>query len=170
MHSLYPAIKPYAQHELKVTSPHVLYVEETGNPDGIPVIVLHLGPGTGSDPHLRRFFDPQLYRIVLFDQRGCGRSTPHLDIQNNTTDMLLEDIDTIRDYLGITDFVLLVVVGVRYWHCYMLKNFHNKLKPFCYTHCFWVEKVKWTGFTNKAQVWYILITGVSLSAWFPRIN
>lgn len=106
MHSLYPAIKPYAQYELKVDSPHVLYVEETGNPEGLPVLVLHQGPGTGSDPHLRRFFDPQHYRIILFDQRGCGRSTPHLDLTNNNTDALLNDIEAIREHLGINEFVL----------------------------------------------------------------
>ncbi|RUR16164.1 prolyl aminopeptidase [Legionella sp. km535] len=106
MHSLYPAIKPYAQHEVKVSKPHVLYVEETGNPEGIPVIVLHPGPGAEADPHLRRFFDPQRYRIILFDQRGCGRSTPHLEIKDNTTSLLLDDIDAIRDFLGLSEFVL----------------------------------------------------------------
>lgn len=106
MHSLYPAIKPYAQHELKVGKNHVLYIEETGNPDGLPVIVLHQGPGAEADPHLRRFFDPQTYRIVLFDQRGCGRSTPHLETTENTTQLLLDDIDAIRDFLGISEFVL----------------------------------------------------------------
>ena len=106
MHSLYPAIKPYAQHELKVDNIHTLYVEETGNPDGIPVIVLHEGPGAGSDPYARRFFDPQRYRIVLFDQRGCGRSTPHLEIKKNTSNLLLDDIDAIREFLGLTEFAL----------------------------------------------------------------
>lgn len=106
MHSLYPAIKPYAQHELKVSDLHTLYVEETGNPDGLPVVVLHSGPGAGSDPHLRRFFDPQQYRIILFDQRGSGRSTPHLELKENTTPLLMDDIDAIRDFLGIKDFVL----------------------------------------------------------------
>lgn len=106
MHTLYPAIKPYTQHELNTGQYHTLYIEETGNPDGIPVIVLHPGPGAGADPHLRRFFDPQRYRIILFDQRGCGRSTPHLEIQENNTQLLLDDIDTIRDYLGLTEFVL----------------------------------------------------------------
>lgn len=106
MHSLFPAIKPYAQHELKVSDLHTLYIEETGEPDGIPVICLHPGPGADADPYLRRFFDPLQYRIILFDQRGCGRSTPHLEVRNNTTDILLEDIDTIRDFLGIKDFVL----------------------------------------------------------------
>jgi len=106
MHSLYPAIKPYAQHEFKVGSPHVLYVEETGNPDGIPVIVLHQGPGAEADPHLRRFFDPQRYRIIMFDQRGCGRSTPHLEMNNNTTQSLLDDISAVSEHLGVSDFVL----------------------------------------------------------------
>lgn len=106
MHSLYPAIKPYAQHELIVGKPHVLYVEETGNPEGIPVLVLHPGPGAEADPHLRRFFDPQRYRIILFEQRGCGRSTPHLEISENNTQLLLDDIDAIRDFLGLSEFVL----------------------------------------------------------------
>lgn len=106
MHSLYPAIKPYAQHELQVDDIHTLYIEETGNPEGMPVIVLHEGPGAGSDPYSRRFFDPQRYRIILFDQRGCGRSTPHLEITNNTTLLLLDDIDAIREFLGLTEFAL----------------------------------------------------------------
>lgn len=107
MHSLYPTIKPYAQHELKVSDTHTLYVEETGNPQGIPVIVLHPGPGSSSgDGYLRRFFDPQHYRIILFDQRGCGHSTPHLEIRDNTTDLLLNDIDRIRAFLDLSEFVL----------------------------------------------------------------
>lgn len=107
MHSLYPAIKPYAQHELKVSNVHTLYIEETGNPEGIPVIVLHPGPGgCCSDGYLRRFFDPQHYRIILFDQRGCGRSTPHLEISENTTPLLIDDIDAIRDFLRLSEFVL----------------------------------------------------------------
>ncbi|WP_232220427.1 alpha/beta fold hydrolase [Legionella tunisiensis] len=106
MHALYPPIKPYKCSELAVSEPHVLYVEETGNPTGLPVLVLHSGPGAEGANHLRRFFDPQIYRIVLFDQRGCGRSTPHAELKNNSTQNLLDDIDTIRDYLNITRFVL----------------------------------------------------------------
>lgn len=106
MHSLYPAIKPYKLHELKVDDLHTLYIEETGNPEGIPVMVLHEGPGAGTDPYSRRFFDPQRYRIIMFDQRGCGRSTPHLEIQNNTTPLLLDDMDAIREFLGLTEFAL----------------------------------------------------------------
>jgi proline iminopeptidase len=106
MHTLYPAIKPYTTHELPVTSPHKLYVEETGNPNGVPVIALHPGPGAGGDTHLRRFFDPQLYRIIIFDQRGCGQSTPHALLDNNTTADLLNDIETIREFLTLDRFVL----------------------------------------------------------------
>jgi proline iminopeptidase len=106
MHTLYPAIKPFACHELPVTSPHVLYVEETGNPNGVPVIVLHSGPGAGGDTHLRRFFDPQQYRIIIFDQRGCGRSSPHTELSHNTTTHLIEDIESLREYLKLERFVL----------------------------------------------------------------
>jgi proline iminopeptidase len=106
MHTLYPAIKPYACHELAVTSPHVLYVEETGNPNGVPVIVLHSGPGAGGDTQLRRYFCPQQYRIIIFDQRGCGRSTPHSEMKNNTTSHLLDDIEAIREFLELDRFIL----------------------------------------------------------------
>ena len=106
MHTLYPVIKPYLTHEFAVTKPHSLYIEETGNPTGVPVIVLHPGPGAGCDGHLRRFFDPQHYRIIIFDQRGCGQSTPHATLESNSTQDLLDDIDAIRDYLGLDSFVL----------------------------------------------------------------
>ncbi len=106
MHTLYPAIKPFATHELPVEKPHVLYIEETGMADGIPVIVLHPGPGAGADCHLRRFFDPQRYRIIILDQRGCRRSTPHAEIKNNRTQDLLNDIEAIRDFLGLESFIL----------------------------------------------------------------
>jgi len=103
---LYPEIKPYADHRLAVEEPHVLYIEECGNPDGIPVIFLHGGPGGGCEPYHRRFFDPEKYRIVLFDQRGAGRSTPHAELKGNTTQALVADIETIRNYLKIDKCVL----------------------------------------------------------------
>lgn len=106
MHILYPAIKPYKMEQLKVTEPHTLYIEETGNPDGIPVIVLHPGPGAEINSHFRRYFDPRHYRIILFDQRGCGRSTPHAELKNNTTQELIEDIESIREHLKLKHFVL----------------------------------------------------------------
>ncbi|MGG2395464.1 prolyl aminopeptidase [Pseudomonas sp. SH1-B] len=106
MQTLYPEIKPYARHELAVESPHVLYVDESGSADGLPVLFIHGGPGAGCDAASRRYFDPNLYRIVTFDQRGCGRSTPHASLENNTTQALIADIELIREHLGIDQFVL----------------------------------------------------------------
>lgn len=106
MHTLYPAIKPYATHFLKVDPVHELYVEESGSPDGIPVLFIHGGPGAGSTEKSRRFFDPEKYHIIVFDQRGCGRSKPHLELQNNTTPDLVGDIEQIRTHLNIDDWVL----------------------------------------------------------------
>ena len=106
MQPLYPEIKPYARHELAVEEPHVLYVDESGSPDGLPVLFVHGGPGGGCDAISRRFFDPTLYRIITFDQRGCGRSTPHASLENNTTAHLIADIQRIREHLGIDKWVL----------------------------------------------------------------
>ncbi|GIZ10985.1 prolyl aminopeptidase [Pseudomonas sp. NCCP-436] len=106
MQTLYPEIKPYARHQLAVEPPHVLYVDESGSADGLPVMFIHGGPGAGCDAASRRYFDPTLYRIVTFDQRGCGRSTPHASLENNTTQALIADIERIREHLGIEQFVL----------------------------------------------------------------
>lgn len=106
MLTLYPSIKPYAEHNLKVDDLHTLYVEESGEPTGIPVLFLHGGPGIGCNPDHRRFFDPKRYRIVLFDQRGCGKSTPYLCLTNNTTQDLVDDIEKIRDYLDVKKWML----------------------------------------------------------------
>ncbi|MBK9131790.1 MAG: prolyl aminopeptidase [Gammaproteobacteria bacterium] len=97
----YPAIKPYVTHSLQVDALHTLHVEECGNPDGLPVVFVHGGPGAGCEPWHRRFFDPEVYRIVLFDQRGCGRSTPHAELRDNTTPNLVADMERIRVHLGI---------------------------------------------------------------------
>lgn len=98
---LYPDIEPYRQFRLAVDAPHELYVEECGNPQGIPVLFLHGGPGGGSSPFHRRFFNPTQYRAVLFDQRGCGMSTPHAELAGNDTGSLIADIERIRVTLGI---------------------------------------------------------------------
>jgi len=99
--SLYPPIRPYRRARLAVSSLHSLYFEESGNPRGKPVVFLHGGPGGGTTPAMRRFFDPRRYRIVLFDQRGCGRSRPHASLVDNTTWHLVEDIERLRAHLGI---------------------------------------------------------------------
>ncbi len=98
---LYPPIDPYDQRMLNVGDGHRVYVEQCGNPDGIPVVVLHGGPGGGCSPAMRRYFDPNHYRVILFDQRGCGRSRPHASVEQNTTWDLVRDIELIRVTLGI---------------------------------------------------------------------
>lgn len=106
MQTFYPQIKPYVKHSLEVDPPHILYVEECGNPNGLPVVFLHGGPGAGCEPYHRRFFDPEVYRVVLFDQRGCGRSSPHAELNGNTTQALVADIERIREHLGIGKWVV----------------------------------------------------------------
>ncbi len=99
--NLYPPLDPFAQGRLRVDSIHELYYEESGNPKGKPVVFVHGGPGGGTDPSYRRFFDPSAYRIVLFDQRGCGQSTPHASLEDNTTWHLVADMERLREHLGI---------------------------------------------------------------------
>ncbi|UYZ84762.1 prolyl aminopeptidase [Entomomonas sp. E2T0] len=106
MQPLFPEIKPYATHKLAVQSPHVLYIEESGSMTGLPVLFLHGGPGGGCDENSARFFDPTIYRIITFDQRGCGRSTPYASLENNTTWDLVADIELIRKELAIDKWVV----------------------------------------------------------------
>ncbi len=101
MPDLYPELEPYVNHTFAVTAPHKLHVEECGNPKGIPVVFLHGGPGSGCESYHRRFFNPDKYRIILFDQRGCGRSSPHAELENNNTQALVGDIELIREKLAI---------------------------------------------------------------------
>lgn len=103
---MYPPIEPYATGLLEVGDGNQLYWETCGNPDGRPALALHGGPGSGSVPGMRQPFDPDVYRIILFDQRGCGRSTPHasdhtVDLSTNTTDQLIADIERLREHLGV---------------------------------------------------------------------
>ncbi|MEO1542128.1 MAG: prolyl aminopeptidase [Pseudomonadota bacterium] len=99
--NLYPGREPFAQLYMDVPGGHRLYIEQSGTVRGVPVVVLHGGPGGGCSPAMRRFFDPSHYRAVLFDQRGCGRSTPHAEVDGNTTWDLVADIERIREHLGI---------------------------------------------------------------------
>jgi proline iminopeptidase len=101
MRELYPEIEPFDSGTLEVDARHRLYYEQCGNPDGKPVVLLHGGPGAGCSAKMRRFHDPARYRIVLFDQRGAGRSTPHADLVDNTTWDLVADIERLREQLGI---------------------------------------------------------------------
>lgn len=106
MNTLFPAIQPYATYRLRVDDPHELHVEECGNPGGLPVLFVHGGPGAGCEEAHRRFFDPNIYRIILFDQRGAGRSTPHASLEHNTTPHLVADMEKIRQHFSIDRWVL----------------------------------------------------------------
>lgn len=106
MDVLFPDILTYVNHSLAVEPPHVLYIEECGNPDGLPVVFVHGGPGSGCEAYHRRFFDPEVYRIILFDQRGSGKSSPHAELQGNTSQALVADMETIREHLGVDQWVL----------------------------------------------------------------
>lgn len=103
---VYPPIDPFDQRMMDVGDGHRLYVEQCGNSDGIPVIVLHGGPGGGCSPAMRRYFDPTTYRVVLFDQRGCGRSRPHASVTANTTWHLVADIERIRAAMGVEQWLV----------------------------------------------------------------
>jgi proline iminopeptidase len=103
---LYPEIEPFATGRLAVDGLHTLYFEQSGNAQGVPVVVLHGGPGAGSSPSHRRFFDPAFYRIVVFDQRGAGRSTPHGELRDNTTQHLIADLEALRRQLRVERWLL----------------------------------------------------------------
>ncbi|WP_068814806.1 prolyl aminopeptidase [Phormidesmis priestleyi] len=106
MRDLYPPLEPYDTGTLQVSDLHTIYFEQSGNPQGKPVIFLHGGPGGGSLPVFRQYFDPAKWRIVIFDQRGCGRSTPHAELRENTTWHLVSDIETLRSHLKISQWVV----------------------------------------------------------------
>ena len=103
---LFPPIEPYASGMLRLDDLHQMYWEQSGNPAGVPVVFLHGGPGAGSSPEHRRFFDPACYRIVVLDQRGAGRSLPHGELTANTTPHLIDDLERLRQHLGIDRWVV----------------------------------------------------------------
>jgi proline iminopeptidase len=105
-YSLFPPIEPFAKGRLAVGNIHELYWEQSGNPNGIPVVFLHGGPGAGAGPMHRQFFDPAMYRIVIFDQRGAGRSTPLGETRQNTTPLLIQDMEQLRQLLGIEKWLV----------------------------------------------------------------
>ncbi|MEO0550683.1 MAG: prolyl aminopeptidase [Pseudomonadota bacterium] len=106
MLKLYAPVDVRRSGFLRVSDLHEIYWEESGNPDGLPVIALHGGPGGGSSPEMRRFFDPLIYRIILIDQRGCGKSTPYSELEDNTTWTLIKDMETVRKMLGIDKWLV----------------------------------------------------------------
>ena len=106
MRTFYPEIEPYHTAYLNVSDLHSIYYEQVGNPQGKPIIFVHGGPGGGVDPSMRRFFDPKVWRIILFDQRGCGKSKPFSELRENTTWDLVTDMEKIREELNIKDWTL----------------------------------------------------------------
>lgn len=104
--TLYPEIEPYDSGHISVSNLHQLYYEQCGNPNGSPVVFLHGGPGAGLTPEYRRFFDPQAYRVILFDQRGAGRSLPHASLEDNTTWHLIADIELLREHFGVEQWLV----------------------------------------------------------------
>ncbi len=101
MQLLFPPLEPYRTHSVPVTDGHRLHVEECGNPEGVPAVFVHGGPGAGCERYHRQFFDPGIYRIILFDQRGCGQSQPHAALEGNNTQALVADMEAIRELLGV---------------------------------------------------------------------
>ncbi|MEG3910659.1 prolyl aminopeptidase [Microcoleus sp. w2-18bC1] len=106
MRELYPPRQPYNEGELKVSDLPTIHFEESGNPEGKPIVLLHGGPGGGCPPFYRQYFDPEKWRLVMFDQRGCGQSKPHAELQENTTWDLVNDIEKLREYLNIHQWVV----------------------------------------------------------------
>ncbi|QLE55518.1 prolyl aminopeptidase [Nostoc sp. TCL26-01] len=106
MRELYPPIEPYQEGKLKVSELHTIHFEESGNPQGKPIVLLHGGPGGGCPPVYRQYFHPDKWRLVMFDQRGCGQSLPHAELRENTTWDLVNDIEKLREYLGIEKWVV----------------------------------------------------------------
>lgn len=124
--TLFPKILPYQQELFRVSSTHQLYLEQSGNPDGIPVLYLHGGPGGGCSENHRRYFNPDKYRIILFDQRGCGRSLPSPSLVDNTLWDLIDDMELIREYLNVSQWIISggswgTTLGI----CYGIKHAKN---------------------------------------------
>jgi proline iminopeptidase len=106
LRTLYDSIEPYDSGHFRVSAVHELYYEQCGNPEGTPVVFLHGGPGAGLVPDYRRFFDPEAYRVILFEQRGSGRSRPHASLEDNTTWHLVQDIEQLREHFGVDQWVV----------------------------------------------------------------
>ncbi len=106
MSALYPPREPFNEGKLKVSDIHTIHYEESGNPQGKPIVLLHGGPGGGCPPYYRQFFNPHKWRLIMFDQRGCGKSIPHAELRENTTWELVKDIEKLREHLGIDKWVV----------------------------------------------------------------
>lgn len=170
MTKLYPSIEPFDTQFLNVSDRHTLYVEQSGNPDGKPVVFLHGGPGGGTLPLYRQFFDPTRWRIVMFDQRGCGKSTPFAELQDNSTWDLVADIELIREHLGISRWAVFGGSWGRHWRWLMQAHILMcVLNSFCAVF-FCSGKKKSTGFIRKAVQSCFPISGSPMCGRFRKMN
>lgn len=154
MSGLYPPIEPFNHFRLSVGDGHELYVEQVGNPKGKPVVVLHGGPGGGCHPQMRRFFDPLVYHVILFDQRGCGRSTPNARLEGNTTWDLVADIERIYQILGIETAILFggswgATLALAY-----AQTYPHRVKALVLRGVFLLRRVEVDWFYNGGAAWF----------------
>ena len=167
---LFPEISPYASGMLAVDGRHTVYWEQSGNPDGVPAVFLHGGPGAGSAPVHRRFFDPQFYRILVFDQRGCGRSMPLGDLQDNTTAHLVADMEKLRAHLAIPRWLLFggswgSTLALAYAETHSSASANS-----CCAEFFSAGPKKSPGSIRKARAPSFLTCGKSTKKLFRRMN
>ena len=151
MREFYPPIEPYNQGHLKVSNIHSMYYEESGNPKGFPAVFVHGGPGGGTQADHRRYFDPKYYRIILFDQRGCGKSTPNASLEENTTWDLVSDMEKLREHLGIEKWLVFGGRGVRRFHLHTQRPIPNELRTLFFVESFSFESGKLIGSIRKAR-------------------
>jgi hypothetical protein len=151
MRTLYPEIEPFDSGTLQVDGRHTLAYEQCGNPQGKPVVLLHGGPGGGCSPKMRRFHDPAKYRIILFDQRGSGRSTPHADLVDNTTWDLVADIEKLARSSPSTNGRCSAAAGVRRWHWPMRKNIPSASPNWSCAGSSCCAAGSWSGSTRRAH-------------------
>ncbi|KAI9090912.1 hypothetical protein K1719_028397 [Acacia pycnantha] len=157
--NLFPHIEPYSTGLLKVSDLHTIYWEQSGNPNGHPVVFLHGGPGGGTAPNNRRFFDPEFYRIVLFDQRGAGKSTPHACLEQNTTWDLIDDIEKLREHLEIPEWQ---VFGGSWGSTLALaysQSHPEKVTGIILREFFFCERKRLIGFMRGVLLQYSLMVG-----------
>ena len=157
---LYPKIKPYNTFYLKVSKIHTIYVEESGNPSGKPVIFLHGGPGGGIEPIYRQYFNPKKWRIIIFDQRGCGKSLPHAELKENNTWELIKDIELIRTFLKIKKWLVFggswgSTLGLSY-----AISHPSKCKALILRGIFLLRKFEIDWFYYVPQMWVHLVDGM----------
>ena len=157
--TLYPPIEPYRRGWLRVSEVHEIYYEESGREDGIPAVFLHGGPGTGADERARQFFDPTRYRIVVFDQRGAGRSRPHASLTDNTTWHLVEDLETLRKHLGIECWLVFGGSWGSLLHSHTLNFIRSARARSCFAACFSAGSARYDGSISSAPQKYSLSIG-----------